>query len=123
VLDASAVLAIMHREAGHDTARQYLEGAIISAVNYSEVLKKLIEAGGSSVTTRFHLENFALTVVPFDEQQAARAAEIWPMGRKLGLSFADRACFALGLERNAKVLTGDKRWKEVDLDVNVMLFR
>jgi ribonuclease VapC len=123
VFDASAVLAIMHREKGYEKALQHLEGACISAVNYSEVLKKAIEAGSDLIATRFHLENFALTIVPFDERQAARAAELWPAGRAHGLSFADRACLALGLERKAKVLTGDKRWKDTGLDVAVMLFR
>ncbi len=123
VFDASAVLAIMHREDGHDKARRHLEGAVISAVNYSEVLKKAVEAGSNLTATRYHLENFALRIVPFDERLAVRTAELWSAGRKFGLSFADRACLALGMEHKAKVLTGDKRWKEAGLDVAVLLFR
>ena len=123
VLDASAVVAIMHAETGHEKARRYLEGAIISAVNYSEVLKKAVEAGGSLSTTRFHLENFALTVVPFDERLAVRTAELWSIARKHGLSFADRACLALGMERKAKVVTADNDWKKVGLDVALVYFR
>ena len=121
VLDASAVLAIMHRETGHDKARKYLEGAVISAVNYSEVLKKAVEGGSNLAATRFHLENFALSVIPFDERQAVRAAELWPTAKAHGLSFADRTCLALGIERKAKVITGDRRWKEAGFDV--LLFR
>lgn len=123
VLDASAILAILNREPGHDVVTQHLEGAVISAVNYSEVLKKAIEVGSSLAAARFHLENFALTVVPFDHRQAAHTAEIWPLGRKVGLSFADRACLALGIERAANIITGDKRWKEAGLDVRITLFR
>lgn len=121
VFDASAVLAIMHREPGHDKARKHLEGALISAVNYSEVLKKTVEAGSNLVATRLHLENFALTVIPFDERQAVRAADLWPAAKGHGLSFADRTCLALGMERKAKVVTGDRRWKDAGFDV--LLFR
>ena len=121
VLDASAVLAIMHRETGHDKARKYLEGAVISAVNYSEVLKKAVEGGSNLAATRFHLENFALSIIPFDERQAVRAAELWPTTKAHGLSFADRTCLALGMERKTKVVTGDRRWKEAGFDV--LLFR
>jgi ribonuclease VapC len=123
VLDASALLAILHREAGHEKAKRRLAGAAISAVNYSETLKKLVEAGCDLRTAQFHLENFALTVVPFDRAQAGITAELWTAGRKLGLSFADRACLALGMLLKADVITGDKRWKEADVGVTVLLFR
>jgi len=123
VLDASAVLAIMHGEEGHEKVRRYLVGAAISAVNYSEVLKKAIERGSDLRLARFHLENFALCVVPFDDRLAVRTAELWTTGREFGLSFADRACLALSLERKAKVVTGDRRWKDVDLGVSLILFR
>jgi PIN domain nuclease of toxin-antitoxin system len=113
----------MHGEKGHETAQHYLAGALISAVNYSEVLKKAVERGSSSSAARYHLENFSLTVIPFDEPQAVRAAELWPAGKKLGLSFADRACLALGIERKAKVVTADKEWKKASLDVTLVVFR
>lgn len=123
VFDASALLAILNTEAGHDKAREYLEGAIISAVNYSEVLKKSVETGGGLAATQLYLDNFSLNIVPFDQKQAALAAELWPASRAFGLSFADRACLSLGIERKAKVLTGDRRWMEVALGVPILLFR
>jgi len=123
VVDALAVLAIMHGEEGHEKARHYLVGAAISAVNYSEVLKKAIERGSDLQLARFHLEDFALSVVPFDDRLAVRTAELWSLGREYGLSFADRACLALGLESKGKVVTGDRRWKDADLGVPLILFR
>lgn len=123
VLDASAVLAVMHGEEGHEKARRYLVGAAISAVNYSEVLKKAVERGSDLQLARFHLENFALNVVPFDARMAVRTAELWSTGREFGLSFADRACLALGRECKAKVVTGDRRWKDAELGIAVIVFR
>ena len=43
VLDASALLEVMNSEPGADIVRASLVGALMSAVNYSEVMKKTIE--------------------------------------------------------------------------------
>jgi ribonuclease VapC len=123
VLDASAVLALIHREKGHEIVRHHLAGAMISSVNYSEVLKKTIERGGSVNATTYHLENFALNIVSFDAHLAVKTAELWPAGKKLGLSLADRACIALAMEQKAKLLTTDKDWSKTDIDVAWMFIR
>jgi ribonuclease VapC len=123
VLDASAVLAVLQRERGHAEVLPHLKGGVISAVNYSEVLKKVIENGGELVKTRLILASFTLVIVPFDESMAAKAGELWQVGKPLGLSFADRACLALGLARNAKVFTADTRLAGADLPVKVKVIR
>jgi len=123
VFDASAVLAVLNKERGHEKVISSLPGGLISAVNYSEVLKKSIENGTLLAEVQHHLQNFMLVVVPFDAEQARRAAEIWPAVRALGLSFADRACLTLGLTRGATVLTGDKDMAETQLPVRVKLIR
>lgn len=48
VLDASALLAHVHEEPGWQKVEGKLRGALISTVNYSEVLKKAIDKGGSA---------------------------------------------------------------------------
>ena len=123
VLDASAILAVLQRERGHAQVVPHLKGGIISAVNYSEVLKKAIENGGALAKTRLILASFTLVIVPFDEPLAAKAAELWPVAKPLGLSFADRACLALGLDRNAQVLTADTRLAGADLPVKIKIIR
>jgi PIN domain nuclease of toxin-antitoxin system len=96
---------------------------MISAVNYSEVLKKSVERGTALDSVRIHLDYFMLDIVPFDAEQATRAADIWPAVRALGLSFADRACLTLGLTRSATILTADKQMAETQLPVKVKLLR
>jgi len=43
VLDASAVIAVLNSEPGAEAVLGAIAGALVSAVNYSEVLKKAIE--------------------------------------------------------------------------------
>lgn len=123
VLDASAILAVLQRERGHALVMPHLKGGVISAVNYSEVLKKIIENGGELAKTRLILASFTLVIVPFDESQAAQSAELWPVAKPLGWSFADRACIALGLARKTQVLTADTRLADADLPVKVKVIR
>jgi ribonuclease VapC len=123
VLDASAVLAVLQGENGQDVVLPHLQGGIISAVNYSEILKKSAEHGSELERTRHFLATFSLIVTPFDEQQAVAAARLWPMSRQLGLSFADRACLALGESLSAEVLTADTRMGMAELPVIVKVIR
>jgi ribonuclease VapC len=123
VFDASAVLAVLNRERGHDKAAPLLHGAAISAVNYGEVLKKTIEFGGSIPTVQLLLGKQSLRVVPFDVAHAVKAALIWPQSKPFGLSFADRACVALGLLLDLPVVTAEENMSKVDLPVKVKLIR
>jgi len=123
VLDASAILAYAMGERGSDAVRERLSNAAMSAVNYSEVLKKTIERGGDAQLIGLLLERTNVEIVPFDEQQAAAAARLFPATRDKGLSFADRACLALALQLKAVLYTADRRLAEIDAPVRVVLIR
>ncbi len=123
VFDASAVLAIVRKESGSDVAAAQIDGALMSAVNYSEVLKKSIELGGSSTVASDLMQRAQITVVPFDEMQAVTAANLFATTRDLGLSFADRACLSLGVLYEAKVVTADEDMSLAELPIKVALIR
>jgi PIN domain nuclease of toxin-antitoxin system len=59
----------------------------------------------------------------FTTGQAHRAAELHRATRRLGLSFGDRACLALGLEMESPILTADRTWGDLDLGVEIRLAR
>jgi PIN domain nuclease of toxin-antitoxin system len=88
VLDASAILAVVHGEKGYEKVVPHLESGLTSAVNYAEVRKKAVERGTDLLTTRQLLQNFAIVILPFDNRQAVETARLWPHVRSLGLSFA-----------------------------------
>ena len=123
VLDASAVLAIVNAEPGADLVRASLAGAIMSAVNYSEVLKKTVEHGGASEAAAAFVRGLSIAVIPFDETLGAVSADLYPLTKQYGLSFADRACLALGIQRNCKVLTSERRMALPSLSIKVKLIR
>jgi ribonuclease VapC len=124
VLDASALLALLYREPGADAVEEVLDGAVVSAVNWSEVLQKLAQRGvrPASATVAALLE-LGLRIEPFTLVDARRAAELWEGGRETGLSLGDRACLALAHRLAADALTADRAWKTVDAGVTVRLLR
>lgn len=123
VLDASALLAVLRNEPGKDVVAKRMEGAAVSSVNYSEVLKKSLERGGTLEETRALLYTLRLEIVPFDAALAESAAGLWPATRELGLSLADRCCLALGLYLNRPVLTADRGWKRLKCGIEVINIR
>jgi ribonuclease VapC len=123
VLDASAVLAVFFGEAGGDLVAPVLFGATMSAVNYSEVLKKTIEKGGSHVITEQYLNRQDIRVIPFDVCHAVSAAVLLPQTSPFGLSFADRACISLGMMLGYTVMTAEQRMSQVPVDIVVKLIR
>lgn len=123
VLDASAVLALLHKERGADQVERHLAGAALLTVNYSEVLKKSIEKGGSLPVTQSIIRGLQIEIIPFDERLASETALLWNQAKKVGLSMADRCCLALGRTMNRTVLTAEKRWSEVDVGVKLKLIR
>lgn len=123
VLDATALLAVLYREPGSEAVAPVLYGATVSAINYSEVLKKVVERGGDIAMTSHFLDRQQLNIVPFDRERAIAAAAILPHTKAHGLSFADRACLSAGKEFGLPVFTSDKRMSETTLDVTVRLIR
>jgi ribonuclease VapC len=124
VLDASALLALLYREPGADAVEKVLDGAVVSAVNWSEVLQKLAQRGVHPASaTVAALQELGLRIEPFTLVDARRAEELWEAGREMGLSLGDRACLALAHRLAAEALTADRAWKTVDAGVVVRLVR
>lgn len=123
VLDTSALLAIYNNEPGAAEAQRALDNSVISTVNASEMMGKLIEWG---VPVQDALESFADFNIPqiaFDEDQARIAAELVLVTKRAGVSLGDRACLALGRTTGFTVLTTDRAWKTLQLGINIRVLR
>ncbi|HIM62828.1 MAG TPA: PIN domain-containing protein [Dehalococcoidia bacterium] len=124
VLDASAVLALLHREPGLEVVQASIAVSFISSVNWAEVIQKIIAHGGREPQDIVgELLYVGLTVVPFSRDDAEMTAGLWSMGRSIGLSLADRACLSLAQRLGLPALTGDCRWATLDLNAEVRLIR
>ena len=123
VLDASALLALLKEEPGHERVAEVVARAAVGAVNLSEVAAKLADAGMPEGAVREALGGLALEIHDFDRELAFRTGMLRPLTRSTGLSLADRSCLALGRRLDLPVLTTDRAWKDLDLAVEVRLVR
>ena len=87
VLDASAVLALLQDERGADAVEDAVdEGALISAVNLSEVLAKMTDAGATAHEAADLIVSLFVEVEPFGlasarEPHASAACSRQPVSR------------------------------------------
>lgn len=123
VLDSSALLAFIHGEPGGEVVAGVVGEAVISSVNLAEVVTKLVERTGSLELARVALGMANVDVVDFDRLQAEQAGALVRRTRAGGLSLGDRACLALAARQAVPVLTADRIWATLKLDVEVRLIR
>ena len=97
VLDASAVLAVANDEPGAARVTGRHRG-VMSAVNVAEVYTKLLRAGVPPAEIALGIGSLVAEVVPFDRELAEAAGALHARTRLLGLSLADAACLALGVQ-------------------------
>ncbi len=123
VLDASAILAIMHAEPGADKVRPYLPGAYLSAVNAAEVTAKLVDGGANPSEAGDRLLRLGPRLMAFDESDVVPGAQLRAESRAAGLSLADRACLTLARRLGVPAVTADRKWATIKSDIDVELIR
>ena len=123
VFDSSALLAIAFNETGAERAVEALPDGILSAVNASEVVACLIDRGVPEASARNRLRDFDIPIRAFDETLAMAAGSLRTTTRQQGLSLGDRACLALARREHAPVITADRNWTRLVLDLEVQLIR
>jgi ribonuclease VapC len=123
VLDSSAVLVLLGNEEGAEVVDSILSSAVISTVNFAEVISKLQERGGADETIDAALADLNLAVISFDNVQADKAGKLRKVTRSRGLSLGDRACLALADQLNAVAVTTDQAWSDLTGIARLLLVR
>ncbi len=123
VLDSSAVLAVLNAEPGADLVAALLDDALVSTVNYAEVVTKLIERGSTDAQTEAALRAIALTTADFDLPLARRTGTMRADTRRHGLSLGDRACLSLAEREGVPAITADRSWAGAISSVEIRLIR
>jgi ribonuclease VapC len=81
VLDASALLALLHSEPGSERVAAALPDAEIASVNFSEVVAKLANEGQDKSEIRPYLDALGLVIVEFDIELAYQTGFLRPLTR------------------------------------------
>ena len=102
VLDASAVLAYLHRESRHEAIGGMLDQAGVSAVNIAEVAAKLAEKGASERRIRQTIDALGIEILDFDEALAYRTG-VLPEVTHLGV----------------RAVTTDRNWAGLQMGIEI----
>ena len=123
VLDASALLAYLREEPGAEVVDGLLADAHMASVNWAEVVQKSLSAGVDVDGMQEDLQALGMRVEAFLPVDGERAGRLWPLTRQQGWSLGGRACLSLGLRLGLTVVTCDRAWAQLPLDLEILLLR
>lgn len=115
VLDASALLALMLGEPGHERVMARLAEAYVHTVNVAEVAHKLAREGVAAAEAVGMIEDLGLEIREgVSMEQASAVGGLLAGSRDLGLSLGDCVCLVSGMWTGSVAVTADRRWAELD---------
>ena len=124
MLDASAVLALVHDEPGAEEVARALPGSQLCTVNLAEVVGKLVDVEVDAGRLRQLLTAAGVALEPLSAEDAELAGAMRSVRGGRTLSLGDRCCLAVAVRAvPAEVLTADRVWAELDLPIRVRVLR
>lgn len=119
MLDASAVIAFLDEEPGHDLVDAVAHQSLMSAVNFAEVVSKFVRGGMPAGAAGAAVTMTGIRIVGLDQDDALAIGAIHRATAGAGLSLGDRACLVLARRMGLAAMTADRAWERIAATVGV----
>jgi ribonuclease VapC len=93
----------------------YLGDAMISAVNYQEAAKVLLNDRIPKESVQGLLTSLRLEILAHHASDAWEAALLYEATRASGSGLGDRTCMALAIKQGLPTITTDKAWAKLSI--------
>ncbi len=110
-------------EPGSEAVEAALHDSVMSAANVTECVAIMIRRGLSYDHASEIIQKSGARIIPLTFGPSAEAGLMHDKTRSFGLSYMDCICLVLAADMNAPVLTADKIWAELDLEIEVRVVR
>lgn len=116
---------VINSEPGFESVIELLETGqnFLSTVNLEEILTKCVDRERDIQWVNELIQELEIGVIPFDEKLAIGSANLRKTTKSKGLSLGDRACLATAQSLQVTVITADKIWCKLDLDIDIQCIR
>ena len=94
-----------------------------NAASWAQALQTALQRNVDIDGMQQEFVEVGVTFEPFTPEQAEAAARLFTRTRNHGLSLADRACLALALDKGLPVMTADRAWGGLGLDIKIEVIR
>lgn len=91
-----------------------LDGGVVTAANWAEVLQKARQYGGDPHEVGLLLRSLGIEVIEVTQEDGENAALIW--AREAPLSLGDRLCLAAAARLGLPAMTADTEWERVIIE-------
>lgn len=117
LLDASAYIAYINKEPGHETIEPIIGFSCINMVTYTEIISFYTKKG----LRKDLLEKMCdyVEIISLNEDICFNAGYMIKDSQSYGLSLGDRLCLSSAQSDNLAVYTADKAWLNLTEKLNI----
>lgn len=124
IIDTSALIQFFQKEEGWEKVQDVItEDCYISIINLTEFFTWIVRNNMSLSDVEEVVKLIGIKIVKYEYQQVLEVAKIYHKCKHYGLSLGDRACLALGLTKKINIVTADRVWQKLNLDISITCTR
>jgi len=123
LIDTSAFIMAIYQENSDIDFKKYFDHSVMHHMNVSEAIAVLIRDGMPLNLAEEVIQSTISETITTNFEEASLAACIRVENKQFGISTGDSFCLAAAKLLNYPIITADKIWTELKLDIEIICVR